>query len=389
MTAISLPRDLEHLRVAIVHDYLNQAGGAEKVVEVFAEMFPRAPIYTSVYDADAMPNIWRTLDIRTSFMQRLTPRLRFAKPLVALYPAAFELFDLSEYDLVLSSTTAFAKAVVTRPETCHICYCNNPTRFVWMYHDYLRYERLPRTVKRLIPAISTPMRVWDFVAAQRPDFYVAGSYNAARRIAKYYRRESDVVQPPIDASAYGLSNDIADYFLVVSRLQPYKRIDVAIEACNRLKVPLRVIGTGPDRARLERLAGPTVQFLGFTTDEVVRQSLASCRAFLFPGEEDFGLTPVEAQASGRPVVAYSRGGALETVRPGVTGEFFGEQTGEALAAVLTGFDASRYDPVTIRKHAMTFDKAVFVERLYGVISRRYAEHQTSLSLNSSPLQRGR
>jgi glycosyltransferase involved in cell wall biosynthesis len=347
-------------------------------VEVFAQMFPGAPIYTSVYDPEVMPDVWRTLDIRTSFMQRLSPKLKFTKPLVPLYPAAFELFDLSEFDLVLSSTTAFAKAVVTRPETCHICYCNNPTRFVWMYHDYLRYERLPGAVKRMMPLLATPMRVWDYAAAQRPDYYVAGSYNAARRIAKYYRRESDVVQPPIDVDAFAPSSSRGEFLLVVSRLQPYKRIDLAVEACNRLRLPLRVIGTGPDLERLRRLAGPTVEFLGYASDQTVRESLAACRALLFPGEEDFGLTPLEAQASGRPVIAFGRGGALETVIPGVTGEFFGEQTVDALAAVLDAFDDARYNPHAIREHAVRFGVQSFKERLYAVIESRYGEHRQGL-----------
>jgi len=381
-----LPASLRSARVALVHDYLNQAGGAEKVVEIFAEMFPRAPIYTSVYDRAKMPDVWRTLDVRTSFMQRITPRVSLAKALVPLYPTAFELFDLSSYDLVLSSTTAFAKGVITRPETCHVCYCNNPTRLFWMYHDYLRYERLPPGARSVLPWLTTPLRVWDYAAAQRVDYFVAGSFNAARRIAKYYRRGSDVVQPAIDTSQFHPSAVVEDFFLVVSRLQPYKRIDLAVEACTRLGLPLCIVGSGPDHARLQKLAGPTVRFLGRVSDAEVQLLLARCRALLFPGEEDFGLTPLEAQASGRPVVAYGSGGVLETVIEGQTGQFFREPTVDSLVEALVSFDDT-YDPQVLRRQAERFDKQVFKERMYAVLSRRYQEHRACFSAErrTSPL----
>jgi glycosyltransferase involved in cell wall biosynthesis len=372
-----IPEALRDLRVAIVHDYLNQAGGAEKVVETFCDMFPNAPIYTSVYDRERMPAFWRGRDVRTSFMQRLSSRLNIAKALVPLYPTAFEMFDFRGYDLVLSSTTAFAKGIVTRPETCHICYCNNPTRFLWMYHEYFEYERFPNFMRGIFPWLATLMRSWDFNAAQRVDYFVAGSYNAARRIAKYYRRNSDVVQPPIDARFFRPTAQPADYFLVVSRLQPYKRIDLAIEACNRLNLPLRIVGKGPDRTRLERLAGSTVQFLGSVGDEDVRDLMSACRALLFPGEEDFGLTPLEVQACGRPVIAYRAGGSLETVVEGVTGSFFAKQTVESLCQVLEGFSDS-YDSAAIRTHAKRFDRLEFKRRLFDVLSQRYTEHFLAL-----------
>lgn len=371
----NVPESLRGARVALVHDYLNQAGGAEKVVEVFAEMFPGAPIYTSVYDPDAMPDVWRTLDIRTSFMQRIWPRVSGAKVLVPLYPSAFESFDLRDYDLVLSSTTSFAKGVITQPETCHICYCNSPTRFLWRYHDYLQHERLPPGAEALLPFLATPFRLWDFNAAQRVDYFVAGSYNAARRIAKHYRRDSDVVQSPIEISRFQQADDIDDYFLVVSRLQPYKAIHLAVEACTRLGLPLRVIGEGPDRRRLESLAGPTVSFLGRLPDDEVRNQMARARALILPGEEDYGLTPLEAQASGRPVVAYRAGGALETVCEGRTGLFFDEPTVRSLACVLQRFEDT-FDPIVLRCHAQRFDTSVFKQKLYDVLATRYDEHRT-------------
>ncbi len=371
----SLPESLRGARVALVHDYLNQAGGAEKVVEVLTEMFPGAPIYTSVYDADAMPEFWRGLDIRTSFMQRIWPRLSGAKALVPLYPAAFESFDLRAYDLVLSSTTAFAKGVITQPETCHICYCNSPTRFLWRYHDYVQHERLPAGVEPLLPFLATPFRLWDYNAAQRVDHFVAGSYNAARRIAKHYRRESDVVQSPIETAQFQAAEEVTDYFLIVSRLQPYKAIHLAVEACSRLGLPLRIIGEGSDRRRLESLAGPTVRFLGRLPDDEVRAHLAQARALILPGEEDYGLTPLEAQASGRPVIAFRAGGALETVCEGRTGLFFDEPTADSLACVLHRFEDT-FDPDVLRAHAQRFDTTVFKQKLYDVLATRYAEHRS-------------
>jgi glycosyltransferase involved in cell wall biosynthesis len=374
---LTTPDSLRTLRVALVHDYLNQPGGAEKVVEVFTRMFPGAPLYTSTYDADRMPDHWRSVDVRTSFLQRLSPSVRMVKAFTPFYPAAFESFDLSGYDLVLSSTTTFAKGVITRPETCHVCYLNNTTRVLWNYHDYMRHERVPRGARAILPWLATPIRVWDYAAAQRVDAFVAGSYNAARRIWKYYRRESEVLQPPIDASAFTPRSGRGEYFLILARLQPYKRIDLAVEACSRLRLPLHVVGDGPDRPRLERMAGPAVCFLGRLSDAEVADQLARCRALIWPGEEDFGLAPLEAQASGRPVIALQAGGALETVKSGETGMFFPQPTVASLMEALSSF-TDDYDPVALRRHAIQFDQAAFIERMYDVLSRRYEEHQSTL-----------
>lgn len=369
-----MPDVLRTARVAIVHDYLNQPGGAEKVVEVFARMFPGAPIYTSVFDPQNVPPIWRTYDVRTSFMQRIAPGLKLARALFPLYPFAFESFDLRGYDLVLSSTTAFAKGVITNAHTCHVCYCNNVTRFLWMTPEYLARESLPAALKALIPLLAVPLRVWDYTAAQRVDHYIAGSHNAAARIRKFYRRESEVVHSPIDTSRFYIAPDTGNYFLVASRLQSYKRIDLAVDACTRLGLPLHVLGDGPDRPRLQRLAGPTVTFFGRVSDADLAQHLAHCRAFLFPGEEDFGLAPLEAQASGRPVIAFRAGGALETVVEGTTGLFFDRQRVDDLARILAGF-RDDFDPELIRSHALTFDLQAFVARLYAAVARAYLLHR--------------
>lgn len=374
---MNLPDSLSDLRVALVHDYLNQSGGAEKVLAALAEMFPAAPIYTSVYDADAMPDLWRRRDIRTSFMQRISPRVSIAKAFLPFYPPAFETFDLRAFDLVISNTTTFAKGVLTRPHTLHVSYCSNPTRFLWMFEEYLEHEERPAVVRRTLRWMSTPLRVWDYAAAQRVDHFVANSRNTALRIAKYYRRDSEVVPPPIDVGRFSPDGRVEDYFLVVSRLQSYKRIDIAVDACTRLGLPLHVVGEGPDRTRLQALAGPKVQFLGRVSDDEVRLQLARCKALVFPGEEDFGLVPLEAQACGRPVLAYAAGGALETVKEGETGMFFRQPTAESLADVLTKFD-DRFDSSRLQAHARQFDKPVFEQRMGDLLARLYQEHRRRL-----------
>lgn len=365
---------LGSLRVAIVHDYLNQQGGAEKVVEVLCRMFPDAPVYTSVYDPDTMGSFWKNVDIRTSFMQKLSSKIGIAKSLLPLYPSAFECFDLAEYDLVISSSSSFAKGVITRPETCHVCYCYTPTRFLWMYHEYTDHQRFGPGVRRLLPVVMSPLRVWDFTAAYRVDHFIAISRTVEARIGKYYRRSSSIVEPPVDIDSYKVADQQEDYFLVVARLLGYKRVDLAIEAANRLRVPLRIAGDGPDRARLQGLAGPTVTFLGRVSDDDARLLLGRCRALVWPGEEDFGLVPVEAQASGRAVIAFNAGGAAETVIDGVTGMHFAPQTVEALAGAMDRFDPAEYDSSALRKNARRYALPQFVKRMTRELETAYAAH---------------
>ncbi len=383
------PAPLSQLKVALVHDYLNQMGGAEKVVEVFHALFPTAPIYTSVYDRSVMPPSFASMDVRTSFMQRITPRLNWVKPLLPLYPLAFEQFDLRGYDLVLSSTTAFAKGVLTRPETCHVCYCNSPFRFLWMYQEYLEYERMTRARRFLLPMIASLLRPWDFAAAQRVDYFLAGSVNSAARIRKFYRRPAVVIPSPIETDRFHISDAHDDYYLTVGRLQSYKRIDLAIAACNELQRPLTIVGNGPDRARLERLAGPTVRFLGRVADADLSRLLSRCRALLWPGEEDFGLAPLEAQASGRPVIAYARGGALETVRDGETGILFQPQTVSGVVTAIERADALPDNPTALRDHARQFDVRVFATRLCAELERTMLLHRSAMASDGTPtLPRG-
>ena len=363
------------MRVAIVHDWLNQRGGAEVVLEALVEMYPQAPIYTSMYWPQAMPQEYCSWDIHTSFMNRLPFVKRYHQPFLPLYPLAFEGFDFAGYDLVISNKSGFCHGIITSPDTLHICYCLTPTRFLWDYPGYVQREGLRRLARLALPPFLNYLRVWDRAAADRADHFIAISRTVQRRIAKYYRRDSIVIQPPVDTSRYAPSDSHDDYFLIVSRLIPYKRIDLAVRAFNELGLPLVVIGDGRDGDSLRALARSNIEFLGHVPDEKINDYFARCRAFIFPGQEDFGIAPVEAQAAGRPVIAYAAGGALDTVREGVTGAFFYDHTPEALIEVIQEFDETGYDPAVIRRHAERFDKRVFKESLSAFIEEKVAEHR--------------
>lgn len=364
---------------ALVHDYLAQSGGAERVVAALHSLFPSAPVYTSVYDPKATLPCFSEMDVRTSFLQRsLLSSRRFHKLALGLYALAFEQFDFGAYALVISSSSSFAKGVITSPETCHICYCHTPARFAWRQHDYLRQSRLTRLLEPWMRGMISGLRRRDFDSAQRVDFFVANSHNIAGRIRKYYRREVDaVIYPPVETGRFTPApvGEIGDHFLVVSRLVGYKRIDLAVEACNRLQAPLRIIGSGPEDRALRRLAGPTVTFLGRLSDAQVAHEYARCRALIFPGEEDFGLTPVECMASGRPVVAYGRGGALETVTPGRTGVFFEEQTPEAVMGALRAAMALRVVPEDLQAEAARFDSSAFAAQMSAFVGQALEAHR--------------
>lgn len=365
------------MKVALVHDYLNQMGGAERVVMAFHEIFPDAPIYTSIYDPQRVDPAFHKMDIRTSFMQKFPLVTKHHQPYLPFYPFAMESLDLRSYDLVLSSSSAFGKGVITRPETMHICYCHTPMRWCWNYDDYVEREQLGKIARSVLPFFITGLRTWDQTSSMRVDHFIANSPVVAERIHKYYRREAVIIPPPVDVSrfAFDPTSQPGDYFLIVSRLIPYKRIDLAIEACNKLQLPLVIVGSGRDLERLKKMAGPTIRFLGRLSDEDVLDYYAHCRAFLFPGEEDFGITPLEAQASGRPVIAYSVGGALASVIDNVTGVFFQEQTVESLTSALEAFDEHTFDPQTIRNHALEFDLPRFNRRILQFIEAKMSERK--------------
>ncbi len=376
------------MRVGIVHDYLAQAGGAERVVEAMHPVFPDAPIFTSVYDAKATLPCFAEMDVRTSFLQRFgwARSGRWHKFALPLYPLAFESFDFSGYDCLISNTTGFAKGVISGPETCHICYCHTPARFAWRFHEYLAQNGYKNTTRRTLSIMLHFLRNWDYAAAQtRVDFFLANSYNIARRVRKYYGRTSRVLYPPVDTDRFALSEEQpGDYFLVVSRLLPYKRVDIAIEACNKLRVPLKVVGGGADLERLKALAGPTVEVMGRQSDSVVARLMRECKAFIFPGEEDFGIAPVEAMASGRPVVAFRAGGALETVIENETGVFFDAPTADSVADALERVGQLAVDGERLRFHATRFDTRHFQNRLRRLVDECLTEHQLRYNAIAPP-----
>ena len=361
------------LKVALVHDWMNQIGGAEDVLEALVDLFPNAPIYTSLYAPDRMPPHWRNWDIRPNFINKLPFAHRKQQLYFPLYPFSFEQHDLRGYDLVISNKSGFCHGVITGPETVHICYCLTPTRYVWRYHQYAEQERLGRLTRTILPPFLTRLRQWDRLAADRVDHFVAISQEVRRRIAKVYRRESAIIYPPVDTSRFVPSPDVEDYYLLVARLVPYRRIDLLIEAFNKMKRPLRIAGSGRDRERLEALAGPTVQFLGYVPDDALPDLIAKCRAFMFPGEEDFGIAPLQAMAAGRPVIAYAAGGALETVIPDETGTLFAEQSVAAIIEAVEGFDTDSIDPERIRQHAQTFDVVQFKTQIQALVTEKMAK----------------
>jgi glycosyltransferase involved in cell wall biosynthesis len=338
-------------------------GGAERVAEAMHDSFPSAPMYTTVALQKNLPPRLRGADIRTSQMQRLPSIERRFRHYFMLYPFAVENFDLSSYDLIFSSSSGYAKGVRRRRNAIHVCYCHTPMRWVWRYEDYVARERFGSTARSLLPMCLWGLRKWDLRASQQPNYYIANSHLVARRIKKIYGREAFVIPPPIEVDRFQPSNEVDDYYLVLSRLMPYKRIDLAIEACNRMDRRLIVIGDGPDRERLEKLGGPKTEFLGRQPDRIVNFYASRCRALLFPGEEDFGMAPLEANAAGRPVIAYRGGGAEETVIEGVTGVFFDEPNSAAVSKAIEEFESLSWDQFALRRHAEGFDSSVFAFRV--------------------------
>ena len=358
------------MRVALIHDYLNQYGGAERVLEALHDLFPEAPVYTSIYDPDAMPAACRTWDIRPSWMQHLPVWRRLFRAYVLLYPLAFESFDLSAYDLLISSSSAFAKGIIPRSDAVHLCYCHTPMRFAWRTSDYLAREGFGAARRAALTMPLALLRMWDVVSAQRVDAFIANSRVVAQRIWRYYRREAVVIPPPVDLPPFCKTPPGA-WFLAGGRLVPYKRLDLAVQAFTRLRLPLKIFGDGRDRARLQAMAGPTVEFLGRVSEVERRALFAGCRAFVFPGEEDFGIAPLEAMAAGRPVIAYAAGGAQETVVEGVTGRFFHQQTVEALIEAIAATLTECYDAYAIRRHAEHFGKEAFLARMRSFVTEAY------------------
>jgi glycosyltransferase involved in cell wall biosynthesis len=373
---------LQDLRVALIHHWLVRMRGGEKVLESLCRLFPQADIYTLVFDPKEIPDSIKRHPITTSWIQKLPWAIKYYSQYLPLFPIAIEQFDLSAYDLVLSSDAAVGKGVITRPETCHICYCHTPLRYGWSaHHTYLQAIQNPW--KRSLAAfLMSHLRTWDAVASGRVDYFVANSQTVSRRIQKYYRRDSAVIYPPVATSSVQTSSRLADYYLAVGQLAPYKRFDLAVDAFNELGRPLLIVGEGPEDSNLRKRARKNITMTGRASDEALKKYLSECRALVFPGEEDFGMIAVEAHACGRPVIALAKGGAVETVISEVNGLLFEEETAASLVRAVQQFEAieSRFDSVTIRQTAMPFNEERFEQALTQFVCKKVQEHRDRFTI---------
>jgi glycosyltransferase involved in cell wall biosynthesis len=375
--------------VALVHDFLLDLRGAERVFLAMCDIWPQADVFSAVYDEAGTEGRFADRDVHTSFLQRLRPTSRTFRALLPLYPAAIESFDFSGYDLVISSSSAWAHAVICDEQTTHICYCHNPFRYAWNDREHTLAERRDPLSRATLRALFRRWRQWDWIAAQRVDHYLANSNTTKARIKAYFGRDAEVIYPPVEIDRF-VPGAVGDYYVVLSELVAHKRIDRAVHAFNRLHRPLVIVGDGPDAARLQRMAGPLVRFEGRVSDARVAELLASCRALVQPSVEEFGIAAVEAQAAGRPVIAARGGGALETIEDGVTGTHWAGDA-DSLAGAVLGFDDSSIDPAACVANAARFGSREFRRMLPEAVDRAVAEARGDLPTERSarPARRAR
>lgn len=369
------------MKIAFVHDYLVQYGGAERVLECLCELYPYAPIYTILHNKEAMHGVFENKRIHTSYLQKFPFARKWHRVFPSLMPPAIEQFDFSPYDIVVSDSSSYAKGIITRPETLHICYMHTPMRYAW--DDCQKYTKdfyFPHFIKRLIPFAMNYIRIWDKVSADRVDVFIANSNFVARRIKKYYRQDAIVIHPPVDTKKFTISENIKSekYFLMVGRLLAYKRNDIAIEAFNKLKLPLKIIGRGPEIKRLKKMAGPTIEFLGRVDDDDLGKYYAQCQAVIFPQEEDFGIVAIEALASGKPLIAFRGGDIPEHMEAEKMGVFFDQQNPDAIVEAVEKFQKLSFDPNYIRSKVLKFDRENFKAKMKEVIERELAKHKNKL-----------
>jgi len=366
------------MRIALVHDYLVQYGGAERVLECFTELFPYAPIFTLVYDQEAMHGKFSDKDIRTSFIQKIPFAKKRHRVFPEFMPMAIEQFDFSNYDIVLSDSSSYAKGIVTKPETLHICYMHTPMRYAW--DDCQKYTSdfyFPSFIKKLIPFVMNYIRMWDRTSVDRVDKLIANSNFVAKRIQKYYKKEAEVIHPPVNVKDFYAGKGEGKYFLMVGRILAYKKFDIAVEAFNELGLPLKIIGRGPEMKKLQKLAKANIDFLGRVPDEELAKYYADCQAFIFPQEEDFGIVAVEAMASGRPVVAYRGGDIPEHIEEKTMGVFFDEQSAESLIEAVKKVQILTFDSNYIRSKALKFDREIFKTRIMKYVESELKKHKKS------------
>ena len=366
------------MKIAFVHDYLVQYGGAERVLECLTELYPYAPIYTILHNKEAMHGVFEDKRIYTSYLQKFPFARKWHRIFPVLMPPAIEQFDFSQYDVVVSDSSSYAKGIITGPKTLHICYMHTPMRYAW--DDCQKYTRdfyFPRLIKKMIPFAMNYIRIWDKVSSDRVDVFIANSNFVARRIKKYYQKNSTVIHPPVNTQNFSVNNSIEKkkYFLMVGRLIAYKRHSIAIRAFNEMKLPLKIIGRGPELKRLQKIAGPTIEFLGRVDDEKLKDYYGECQAVIFPQEEDFGIVAIEALASGKPLIAYRGGDIPEHMEEGKMGVFFDEQNHQAVKEAVIKFQALAFDPGYIRSKVLKFDREIFKEKMKEFIDEEAKKHK--------------
>jgi glycosyltransferase involved in cell wall biosynthesis len=357
------------MKVAVVHDYFTQSGGAEKVAAELFHLLPGAALHTLVAARNCLPDSLGDIDIKTSWIQRMPGITSHYRLYFMLYPLAVGSLQLSSYDLILSSSSSYAKGIHTRRDSMHVCYCHTPTRWVWDLKRYSDREKLSDPVRAALLKLVTLLRIWDVSAARQPDHFIANSRTVAERIRSVYQRHAEIIYPPIDIDRFQVRGKEEDYYLVLSRLVSYKRLDLAVEACTLLKKKLLIVGDGPHREALAAKAGPTVTFCGRLSDTQVDHLVSHCRALIFPGEEDFGMAPLEVAAAGRPCIAYRAGGATETIIDGMTGQFFDAQDVDHLMEAIQQFELHSWSPDDLRRHAEKFSLAVFRQNMCSFLIR--------------------
>ena len=361
------------MRVALVHDYLIQYGGAERVLEEFCNIFPSAPIFTLVYDKQATGYAFDGRDINTSFLQRFPNPKTSYKLFPLLMPMAVESFDFSKYDLILSSSYAYANGVITRGSATHVSYCHSPMRYAWINYEEVAGDSMyPKFIKKLIPFFMPYIRLWDMQSSQRPDFYICNSKFVENKIKKYYKQGAEVIHPPLNFNKFYTTKP-KDYFLLVGRMVPYKRFDIAVNAFNKLGLPLKIIGTGPEMKKLQKIAKSNIEFVGSVSERDLPKYYATAQALIFPQEEDFGITALESMASGRPVIAYGKGGALESIKEKESGVFFDKQTPESLVEAVKQFQGMSFDSKKIRMNMAKFDRLEFRKKIVNFLNRKFEE----------------
>lgn len=368
---------LNNKKLALVHYWLTGMRGGEKVVQSICKLFPEIDIFTLVYDKAKIVESINQHKIFTSFIQKLPFARRIYQTYLPFMPIAIEQFNLSNYDIVISSESGIAKGVLTKPETCHFCYCHTPMRYLWnMYFDYLENENIRFLKRRIIEIFFSYLRVWDLATSFRVNYFICNSQNVRKRVLKYYSRDSEVIYPPVDVDNMKFETKKQDYYLVVGQLVSYKRVDLAVKAFNVLGKELIIIGEGSEYKRLKKIAKNNIKFLGWQSTDNLKKYYAMAKALIFPGEEDFGITPVEAQASGTPVIGYGKGGLLETVIKGKTGMFFSRQDYKDIINIVENFESSssKFDPYEIRNNSMKFSKKSFENKLSQFLEEKYQEY---------------